>query len=74
MKDFLGGKAKTLMFVNISPACYSIDESLKSLYYATIAKKIVNKTKKNHESNELTIIKNKSKELNKKYVRLKIKF
>ena len=35
MKDSLGGNAKTLMFVNISPAEGNVDESNTSLQYAT---------------------------------------
>jgi len=33
MQDSLGGNAKTLMFVNISPADYNMDESVISLTY-----------------------------------------
>jgi len=46
MQDSLGGSAKTLMFVNCSPANSNIDETLMSLKYATRAKQIQNKTKK----------------------------
>lgn len=31
MQDSLGGNAKTLMFVNISPADYNCDETITSL-------------------------------------------
>ena len=31
MQDSLGGNAKTLMFVNISPADYNCDETVTSL-------------------------------------------
>ena len=34
MKDSIGGNAKTLMFVNISPSDKSCDESNSSLQYA----------------------------------------
>ena len=74
MKDSLGGKSKTLMFVNLSPASYNLDESLQSLYYASIAKKIVNKTKKNYESEEISKIKGKYREVMDKYDKLKLKF
>jgi len=40
MQDALGGTAKTLMFVNCSPASSNIDETMMSLKYATRAKKI----------------------------------
>merc|ERR1711920_552512 len=42
MQDSLGGSAKTLMFVNCSPASSNEDETLMSLKYATRAKKITN--------------------------------
>merc|ERR1719440_2685661 len=46
MQDALGGTAKTLMFVNCSPAASNADETLMSLKYATRAKKITNTAKK----------------------------
>lgn len=42
-EDSLGGTAKTLMFVNCSPADSNVDETKMSLMYATRAKKITNK-------------------------------
>jgi len=42
MQDSLGGSAKTLMFVNCSPANSNYDETTMSLKYATRAKKITN--------------------------------
>jgi len=42
MKDSLGGNAKTLMFVNISPAEMNSDESNTSLQYAKWVKMIKN--------------------------------
>jgi len=50
MQDVLGGSAKTLMFVNCSPASCNSDETMMSLKYATRAKKIINKVKKNEGS------------------------
>ena len=35
MSDSLGGNAKTLMFVNVSPTDGNIDETQNSLQYAT---------------------------------------
>merc|ERR1719324_929324 len=35
MQDSLGGSAKTLMFVNISPESSNVDESIQSLKYAS---------------------------------------
>merc|ERR1719469_1005683 len=46
MQDSLGGSAKTLMFVNCSPASSNFEETLMSLKYATRAKKITNTAKK----------------------------
>merc|ERR1719437_317790 len=46
MQDSLGGSAKTLMFVNCSPASSNQDETIMSLKYATRAKKITNTAKK----------------------------
>lgn len=42
MQDSLGGTAKTLMFVNCSPASTNLDETTMSLKYATRAKRITN--------------------------------
>lgn len=47
MQDSLGGQAKTLMFVNMSPASSNIDETIMSLKWATRAKRITNKIAKN---------------------------
>merc|ERR1719189_807269 len=46
MQDSLGGTAKTLMFINCSPANSNVDETINSLKYATRAKTITNTTKK----------------------------
>merc|ERR1719498_323057 len=57
MQDSLGGNAKTLMFVNISPADYNRDETLTSLLYASRVKSIVNDAKKKEESAEVAKLK-----------------
>ena len=46
MQDSLGGNAKTLMFVNFSPADYNADETVTSLNFATRVKKVVNDASK----------------------------
>jgi len=46
MQDSLGGNAKTLMFVNFSPADYNCDETITSLNYAARVKTIVNSASK----------------------------
>jgi len=43
MQDSLGGSAKTLMFVNCSPASSNVDETTMSLKYATRSKNVTNK-------------------------------
>ena len=57
MMDSLGGNAKTLMFVNISPAASNVDETVAALAYATRAKQVTNKVSKNEESQEVTRLK-----------------
>ena len=42
MKDSLGGNAKTLMIVNISPSDYNIVQTRESLEFAKLTGKIVN--------------------------------
>merc|ERR1719203_787489 len=42
LQDAIGGNAKTLMFVNCSPASSCIDETLMSLQWATRVNKISN--------------------------------
>jgi len=57
MSDSLGGNAKTLMFVNISPADYNEDETLNSLMYASRVKLIKNNAEKHDESEEINKLK-----------------
>jgi len=57
MQDSLGGNAKTLMFVNFSPADYNSDETATSLSYASRVKKIVNNASKQAESEEVARLK-----------------
>jgi hypothetical protein len=63
MQDSLGGNAKTLMFVNISPADYNSDETITSLNYAQRVKKIVNNASKAAESAEVAKLKSIIKKL-----------
>merc|ERR1719199_1750376 len=42
LSDSLGGSAKTLMFVNVSPARCDVDETMNSLTYASRARNITN--------------------------------
>ncbi|KAI0243233.1 hypothetical protein LSAT2_022049 [Lamellibrachia satsuma] len=58
MQDSLGGNAKTLMFVNVSPADYNADESVVSLTYASRVKLITNDAQKNADNKEIARLKN----------------
>ncbi|XP_013381307.1 nuclear mitotic apparatus protein 1 [Lingula anatina] len=57
MQDSLGGNAKTLMFVNVSPADYNVDETVISLTYASRVKLITNSASKNADNKEINRLK-----------------
>ena len=57
MQDSLGGNAKTLMFVNISPTDYNAEETVTSLTYAARVKLITNDASKNAENKEIARLK-----------------
>merc|ERR1719198_1559885 len=57
MKDSLGGNAKTLMFVNCSPADYNASESYSSLQFAQRCKKVVNNASAQIETAQLKRLK-----------------
>ncbi|KAH1206026.1 Kinesin-like protein KIN-14E [Glycine max] len=57
MSDSLGGNAKTLMFVNVSPAESNLDETNNSLMYASRVRSIVNDPNKNVSSKEVARLK-----------------
>ncbi|XP_030832352.1 calmodulin-binding carboxy-terminal kinesin isoform X2 [Strongylocentrotus purpuratus] len=57
MQDSLGGNAKTLMFVNISPADYNAEETVISLTYASRVKLITNDASKNSDNKEIARLK-----------------
>ncbi|KAL8425885.1 hypothetical protein ACSSS7_008297 [Eimeria intestinalis] len=63
MSDSLGGTAKTLMFVNISPADYNVDETVTSLMYASRVKLITNESSKQVESKQLARLKDRVNKL-----------
>eukprot|EP00850_Spirogloea_muscicola_P021918 SM000268S09734 [mRNA] locus=s268:656:9156:+ [translate_table: standard] len=53
MSDSLGGNAKTLMFVNISPIGSSLDETNNSLSYAVRVRSITNQATKDVQTQEI---------------------
>ncbi|CAM6126245.1 unnamed protein product [Calypogeia fissa] len=57
MSDSLGGNAKTLMFVNISPTESNLDETYNSLCYATRVRSIINEASKNLTTKEILKLK-----------------
>lgn len=57
MQDSLGGNAKTLMILNISPSDCNLEETLTSLIYATRVKSITNTAQKNVDSKEIAQLK-----------------
>ncbi|KAL0906305.1 hypothetical protein M5K25_024788 [Dendrobium thyrsiflorum] len=57
MSDALGGNAKTLMFVNVSPAESHLDESYHSVTFASRVKCIQNNPTKNVSSKEIAHLK-----------------
>ncbi|CDW82915.1 kinesin-like calmodulin-binding protein zwichel [Stylonychia lemnae] len=63
MKDSLGGNSKTLMFVNISPSEYNLQETRQSVIFGQKAKSIVNNVQKNVESQEMQKLKEENDQL-----------
>ncbi|EKX35813.1 kinesin-like protein [Guillardia theta CCMP2712] len=55
LQDGIGGNAKTLMFVNISPSDYNSEETTTSLQYASRVKLITNDASKAQESAEIQV-------------------
>ncbi|KAK9868430.1 hypothetical protein WJX84_002910 [Apatococcus fuscideae] len=53
MSDSIGGTAKTLMFVNVSPTDNNLDESQNSLQYATRVRTIKNDVSKNEANKDM---------------------
>ncbi|GAB2254215.1 hypothetical protein Droror1_Dr00022024 [Drosera rotundifolia] len=53
MSDSLGGNAKTLMFVNVSPSKSNLDETHNSLMYASRVRTIINDPNKDVNAKEV---------------------
>lgn len=59
MSDSLGGNAKTLMFVNVSPTDSNLDESQNSLLYAQRVRTIKNEARRNEDTSAVVALKKK---------------
>ena len=57
MRDSLGGSAKTLMIVNISPLPSDARETQNTLDYAQRAKQVTNENSRSYETRELARLK-----------------
>ena len=66
LSDSLGGNAKTLMFVNVSPADYNVSETCSSLQFASRVKKVTNKSTKQIENKQIKMLKAKLRQLQQK--------
>jgi hypothetical protein len=69
MRDCLGGNAKTLMFVNISPADYNASETFSSLNFAQRCKKVKNKAAASVESAAVKKLKKQLQQLKKEQLK-----
>ena len=57
LADSLGGNAKTLMFVNASPADYNAAESISSFEFAQRVRKVTNESTKIVENKQIKALK-----------------
>ena len=62
LKDSLGGNSKTIMLVTVSPHIYNRTETIRTLRFASTAKKVKNKAKINEEKS-IIALKKRIKEL-----------
>ena len=65
MSDSLGGNARTVMLVNVSPADYNLDETSNSLAFAERCKKVSNRSTKNIETAQIKMLKKQLEKLKK---------
>jgi len=63
MADSLGGNAKTLMFVNVSPSQCNTQESKESLRWATRVKQVTNQSNKVQESSQIKALRDQLQKL-----------
>jgi hypothetical protein len=61
MSDSLGGNAKTLMIVCVSPATFNVTETINSLEFAMRCKKITNAAVKNEDEKKVAKLKQEHK-------------
>eukprot|EP00002_Diphylleia_rotans_P010455 TRINITY_DN2090_c0_g2_i7.p1 TRINITY_DN2090_c0_g2~~TRINITY_DN2090_c0_g2_i7.p1 ORF type:complete len:110 (-),score=22.52 TRINITY_DN2090_c0_g2_i7:138-467(-) len=71
MSVIIGGNAKTLMFVNVSPADYNTDETIQSLTYASRVKMIKNDVSKGVETKEIKKYKDRIKQYDDLFLKIK---
>lgn len=62
LSDSIGGNAKTLMFVNLSPASDNLSETESSLRFAQRVKKVTNQPLKTVETKAIKVLKKKLSE------------
>jgi hypothetical protein len=65
MSDSIGGNAKTLMIVNVSPADYNALETTASLNFAMRCKAVHNAASKGFETKEIAILRREIQKLRK---------
>merc|ERR1712244_165359 len=70
LKDSLGGNSKTIMLVTVSPHIYNRAETIRTLRFASTAKKVKNKAKIN-EQKSMAALKKRIKELERENAKIR---
>jgi kinesin family member C2/C3 len=68
LSDSIGGNAKTLMFVNLSPANYNAEETNNTLVFGRRVKSVTNNSQKNVQNKEIKMLKQQLERLKKQAV------